>query len=196
MSVFDALNDIIGDKKKRKKRQRSSLGLGNLNKKGGGLVPDISITDGQYGKSLTDIDGDGVPNITDCRPLNPHKHKYPKGDGKEIRLAIIVPSTQGDKEINQATFRKRVKRVERFLDKTFGGSTKVSGHGTWVEGGKVIAEKVAVVECYTDRDVYRKHENDIKRFIQRIKRDWDQQTISYHYEDLVKHTSNEGLHFL
>jgi hypothetical protein len=68
-------------------------------------------------------------------------------------LMIYVPSTQDmSKPITQGQMKKRVKGTVDFLNRTFGGSTRVVGVGSWTDpvSGKVIDENVTMVETITN----------------------------------------------
>jgi len=100
-----------------------------------------------------------------------------------INLAIYVPSTRKlDKPISSAQFKTRINQVVRFLNNTFGGTTRVRGIGSYNLGSKTISEKVAIVETFTQKVSYDGADIKVKRFLLSKKRQWGQDSIGYEFE--------------
>lgn len=102
----------------------------------------------------------------------------------EVEQAITVPSTDYDKPISRERFKERVKEVQTYLAKTFGGETTVSGQGGYVtKTGELIPERVNVVTSFADDE---KFEQNVAKLVQKIKKwrdKWNQETIAYQVED-------------
>ena len=102
-----------------------------------------------------------------------------------IRVAIFVPSTEEDKKISASRFRKRIRDTRTFLDRTFGGSTRMKGVGSWESEkmSKIIDEDIVIVESFSTKPSYEKHETILRDFIQKKLKEWKQQAISVEYKD-------------
>lgn len=104
-----------------------------------------------------------------------------------IQFAIIVPTTEKDKPIRIGEQRKRVNETKRFLSTKFGGDTTVTAKGDYVDKkGKLITEKVFVVEGSTTRANYIKQKKDIETFIKTKRKSWKQETLGFKFEDTFK----------
>ena len=95
-----------------------------------------------------------------------------------VQLTVLVPSTRFDKELDAATFSKRVDAEKRWFDKRFGGDTAVKDVGSYLmDGKKLIKEKGVIVEASTTTDKYKKFQREFARHVERRAKDWSQQTI-------------------
>jgi hypothetical protein len=66
----------------------------------------------------------------------------------------------------------------------FGGTTKISGTGAYQSNkGKLVTEKVAEVESFTDPTSYEQKKDKLHKWILARKRDWGQESIAVEYEE-------------
>jgi len=102
-----------------------------------------------------------------------------------IKTAIFVPSTEEDRSVSRGTFLKRIKETRTFLDKTFGGSTRMKGVGSWEseKSNKIIDENIVIVESYSTKPNYLKNDQLLRDFIQKKLKTWKQQAISVEYKN-------------
>lgn len=104
------------------------------------------------------------------------------------RAVVYVPSTTDqNKPISNSEFEKRVERVSRKIAKTFGGNTlQRMSFGSEVRDGRLIAEKVARIEFFTDNATYNKRDTSIGKLLHNLARQWGQWGISYEYQSPTK----------
>ena len=102
-----------------------------------------------------------------------------------IKTAVFVPSTEIDKKVSPARFRKRIRETRNFLDRTFGGSTRMKGVGSWEssKSNKIIDEDVVIVESFSTKPNYLKNDQLLRDFIQKKLVSWKQQAISVEYKN-------------
>lgn len=98
-------------------------------------------------------------------------------------IIIYVPTTEYDKSVSESVIKKRVKDTVKFLNKLFGGTTRVIGTGSWVNDGQTINEKVVMVETMTNDKDLKKNASRLKAWVQRKKKEWKQHSISVEYEE-------------
>ena len=100
-------------------------------------------------------------------------------------LIVFVPSTQNvDVVISKKDFDARVKLTSKFLSNLFGGTTKISGTGAYQSNkGKLVTEKVAEVESFTDPASYEQKKDKLHKWILARKKDWGQESIAVEYEE-------------
>lgn len=112
------------------------------------------------------------------------KLDFPKAPDLTTRVAIYVPSTiDGVKPITTKEFAKRVSRTQRFLNKLFGGTTRVRAQGSYVmRGGKLVKENVAVVESFTTPKSWLKEDKRVLGWVMNKKKKWGQESVSFEYE--------------
>lgn len=111
---------------------------------------------------------------------------FPRGEGNNVKIAIYVPSTYDiNKRINQKRFKKRVKGVVTFLRRKLGGSTTIKATGNYKsdELKKSVSENVAKVEAFTTRERYYKVDEDIEKFLNKKRKEWKQESLSYEYDN-------------
>jgi len=115
------------------------------------------------------------------------KKQFPAGKGLSIHAVIYVPSTSDvDKVISTVQFNRRIKETEKFLSKSFGGSTRVSGIGSYISSkDNLVQEKVAKVEVFTTRKNYNKNDEKIRKYLEKKKNVWGQEAISYEFEETL-----------
>lgn len=124
-------------------------------------------------------------------------HDWPKEKGLPIHIIVYIPGTVGlSKRISTSEHKKRAKEVEGQLRKLFGGTTKIKGEGTWKDKDKVISEKVLMVESFTTQRLWVKNDKVLKRYLQRKKREWKQESLSYEWYDETRNLPFEGMNFL
>lgn len=116
--------------------------------------------------------------------------RAPKGsDRLERQMAVIVPSTKEfDKPVGKAEFKKRVESVKEFLHKTFGGTTRILGTGTYTsrKTGKVADENVVVVQAFADAPKWTEKGKAVYEFLQDKAAEWQQDSLGYQFEnDLI-----------
>jgi len=130
------------------------------------------------------------------------KHKSTKFDFPKKRsenryhLTVFVPSTKGrDKPITEEKFRKRIDKTRDILNKKMGGTTKVTGEGSFkLKSGRTIKEPVAKVETYAKRRNYLRYDQDVKKFLKKKKKQWKQESIGVTFESPER--PSEEMHFV
>lgn len=106
---------------------------------------------------------------------------YPKG---AVYQDVIVPSTEYDKPVSAAQFRKRQNEIKMFFSNTFGGYTAVEIVGGWVSNGKIIKEKGAKIVSFSSKSSWtKKNQRDVIRFLRQKCKEWKQEALSYRIED-------------
>ena len=102
----------------------------------------------------------------------------------EVQQAITVPSTEFNKPISPAKFKKRVDEVQKYLANTFGGETTISGEGGYVaKSGELIPEKVKVVTSFADDKDFEQNVGRVVKKIKDWKKEWTQESVGYQVED-------------
>jgi len=109
---------------------------------------------------------------------------FPKEKGYSTYSAIYVPSTQDvNKKINAKKFEHRITQVRNFMTNKFGGTTTVRGVGSYTaKSGKVVAEKVAVVENFSSQKDWKANDQDVEKFVHGKAKEWGQESVSFEYE--------------
>jgi hypothetical protein len=109
---------------------------------------------------------------------------FPKGKGSSYHVVIYVPSTRNVSEkISNAQFQSRIRDTVSFLRKTLGGSTRLAGVGNYYSDKlrRSVSETVAKVESFTTRASYYRYDQEIEAFLNRKKKEWSQESLSYEY---------------
>ena len=103
------------------------------------------------------------------------------------QFAIIVPSTTGNKKLTPAGFNRRIESTAKFMSEKFGGDTSIRGRGGFIgKGGKLITERVAVVETSTTRKKFVANKPALRKFIVDNQKKWKQEQLAYKIEgDLI-----------
>ena len=111
------------------------------------------------------------------------RRDFPLGKGKNTKATVYVPSTRFATPIDKNEFNERIKTVQRFLTTTFGGTTRISGYGTYTsEGGQFIGEGIAKVEVFCDYGTWLMHDQDLERWLLDKKVEWNQESISFEFQ--------------
>src|SRR4030065_646509 len=119
---------------------------------------------------------------------SPRKIDFPLGEGRDTRAVVYVPSTTKDKEgkdvpVSRNDFNKRVKETSTFLSKTFGGVTRVTGIGSWVnKRGVLVKENVVKVESFSPTKTYKKVDVTLGNFVKQKAKEWKQDKVSFEFE--------------
>ena len=106
-----------------------------------------------------------------------------------VKTSIFVPSTKFDKKISKKQFMNRIKDARSFLNKTFGGTTRLKGVGLWETCNLVhlihllIEEDVVIVESYSTRKDYLAKDQILRDYIQKKLISWKQHAISVEYNN-------------
>lgn len=101
-----------------------------------------------------------------------------------VKQFIIVPSTKFDKSISDAEFKARIDDVSAFLADLFGGYTRITSAGGWVEDGDLIEEKNATIESYADKTKWtEKNQEKVREFVIAKCIEWEQFAVTYGIED-------------
>lgn len=104
----------------------------------------------------------------------------------ERQMAVVVPSTRFEKPVSKAEFRRRVKQTRDKLHRTFGGTTRTVGVGTFtserLKPGLTVEEDVVVVESYADQPVWTKKKNEMIKWLRSKAREWGQESVAFEFE--------------
>lgn len=100
-----------------------------------------------------------------------------------IQVAVYVPSTNFEKPISSQQYKARIDETVSFLNRTFGGSTRVRGTGSWEDNGKTINEEVTIVETFAKADAYRKNHAKLKAWLKKKRTVWKQYVLTMEYEN-------------
>jgi len=123
--------------------------------------------------------------------------KFPSKKGLNIRIAVYVPSTQGlTRRIPAINHKRRAKEVADAMRSLFGGTTSVNAKGSWSSNGTVAREDIILVESFTKTADWKKNANKLRLFLLKKKKEWEQESISYEWEDVSKDIPYEGMNFL
>ena len=110
--------------------------------------------------------------------------KREKKNSNKIHAVIYVPSTKAfSKPITGREFKKRIFETANFMNRTFGGTTKIRGIGSYNMNDKIINEKIVKVETFAKVKDYQRADLKIKEFIQKKRRLWKQDSIGYEFEE-------------
>lgn len=104
-------------------------------------------------------------------------------DVRPIHIKILVPTTKIDKKISQTQITNRVKQTVNFLNTNFGGSTRISGTGSFRFKGKDIEEKVIIVESFAKPKEYAPVRAQITNWLRRKRREWKQISLAFEFEE-------------
>jgi len=112
-------------------------------------------------------------------PLQSKSTKLP------IQFNIIVPSTKkGDKKLTTRAFNKRVETIAKTMSKEFGGETSIKGVGGYInKKGKLVKEKVMIVESSMKKEDYLKNKKELEKLIKIKKKEWGQESIGFNLEE-------------
>jgi len=130
----------------------------------------------------------GLEEDFDAKGKKKYKRHYfrtPEGATRlHVQQKVTVPSTEYDKPIPQWKFQKRVDEVQKWLSKTYGGETTMTGDGGYVsKDGQLIEEPVMVVTAFSDTQKFNENKDVLIDQLKRWKNKWKQESIAYQYED-------------
>ncbi len=104
----------------------------------------------------------------------------------ETEISIMIPSTQGvkaQKPLTRHEMDNRVKSVQRYLAKLFGGFTAFKAQGGYVlNTGKVVQENVVKVTSFGDLPVGKKYKSELVRKCQYWCVKWGQESIGLEWD--------------
>lgn len=108
----------------------------------------------------------------------------------ETEISVMIPSTKGlrtQRHISNAEMSQRVQEVQRYLSKTFGGHTSVSGTGGYVmKNGQLINENVVKVTSFGEMETAIRNKNKLIHKLQTLALKWGQESMGLIWEtDLI-----------
>lgn len=108
--------------------------------------------------------------------------------GYEYR--IFVPSTQNvSKKVSKRVFSKRIRDNERVFAKLFGGATNVNATGAYLSRrGKLIQEKIGIVESFTNKKTYKKDRPKVISLARKDAKKYGQESILLESSTPSKHS--------
>lgn len=121
----------------------------------------------------------------------------PVKGGYGVDIKVTVPSTKDvDKKLSSKQMNARVGEVVSFFNKSFGGTTRILGKGSWYSNDKKkdIHENVAVVESFANHKDFRNSSRKINDFLTSKKKEWGQESLAYTIE--TPEQPNETMHFV
>ena len=96
----------------------------------------------------------------------------------DTHFIVYVPST------GMGNLKSRTDETVSFLTERVGGTTRVSGVGTWIdESGKVIPDDVAKIEVFTTPGKWKDERQALLRYLQNKKTQWDQDILAIEFEE-------------
>lgn len=99
-------------------------------------------------------------------------------------IVVYVPSTLHAKKVSDSEFKRRIAETTKFLNKLFGGSTKVEAQGSYLgKGGRLIKEGVAKVEGFTSPSDWELKKARLHEWVMTKKKSWKQEEIAIEYEE-------------
>jgi hypothetical protein len=125
-----------------------------------------------------------------------HKLDFPKGRGYSTRAVVYVPNTEIEKPIPRKQYYRRVKSTVDYLSKLFGGTTRVSGSGTWYDDkGNKIKDRVMMVESFSTPKDYKEKDELLEAWVKNKSKEWKQKGgVSFEFESPTK--KNTTLYFV
>lgn len=131
-------------------------------------------------------------------PTKRRKKKRSVSFGKGLRssLTVLVPSTTAKaKKISRKQFTARIKGTQNYLNRQFGGTTKVSAQGSYtLKSGRLIKERVAKVTAFASPKAIRLKRSKILKHLSNKKKVWGQESLAVELETPKK--PSRTLHFL
>lgn len=118
--------------------------------------------------------------------MSANKFSRPASDGityNPVQMAIYVPSTDFSKQIPPARYKARIADAVKFLNNTFGGSTRERGTGSWEDNGKTISEEVTIVETFASVKDYNTAKEKLIKWLKAKKASWKQYVLSFEFEN-------------
>ena len=113
---------------------------------------------------------------------NPYKDDFKRKNEEPypIHLKIAVASTTNKNEyIKDSAFVKRYEKLINDINWNFGGSTAYLRDilGGYELAGKIIKEKVALIECGVSKEKWNKLDRGFRRYIAKRKNSWGQDSV-------------------
>ena len=111
-------------------------------------------------------------------------------DNLPMQTAVLVPSTsKKSHKISAAEFTKRIKRVEKYLTKKFGGFTATQSVGGYTEAKRLIEEDVVMVTAYATEEAFDKHKLHVMDWVRNRGDEWGQDSMGIIIENDLKYIS-------
>jgi len=115
------------------------------------------------------------------------KVDFPKKSKNAYHATVYVPSTtkRNGKEvqIGRAQHLKRAEETRAFLDKTFGGTTRVRAEGSWIDDkGIVRRDGIFKAETFATKKDYAANDKKLEKWLQKKRKAWNQDSLSYGFE--------------
>ena len=102
-----------------------------------------------------------------------------------IEQIVYVPSTKGaDQKISDKEFKKRVREVEEFLSRRFGGKTSIKGVGGYFsdDKNKIINEDIIKVTSYSTQEAFNKNKKVLVAKLKYWRKKWSQEAMGIEIE--------------
>lgn len=102
-----------------------------------------------------------------------------------LQMAVYVPSTKRMRvKVSKGVMGRRVKEVVRYLNKTFGGTTRIRGVGSYTpKKGSEIEENVVIVESFSSNPDWNKAHDMLYSKILHWKKRWSQESMGFEFEN-------------
>ena len=112
------------------------------------------------------------------------KSGFPYGQGYNTHIVVYVPSTDYDKTVSSSKLQRRLNQTAKFLSDEFGGSTIVSGTGSWydTQNKKLIKERVVKVESFSPMSVFAHERKKVQDFLAKKVKQWKQHEVAFEFE--------------
>lgn len=94
-------------------------------------------------------------------------------------VSIYVPSTRNKTQrISASAFGKRVRSIELYMSRRFGGETTIpTSGGYFLKKGQFVREPVKIVKSFTNLRNLRKYSKSIRQLVAKDKKIWGQQSV-------------------
>lgn len=102
-----------------------------------------------------------------------------------IEQQVLVPSTTRASHVMRKKLQhKRVKQVQDYLSKLFGGYTSSKATGGYYSSDKnqVIREPVTVVTSFASQEGFEKKQPQLLKQLSKWRRNWKQESMGYEFE--------------
>lgn len=113
----------------------------------------------------------------------------PKGEEitrLEVEIAIYIPSTQGiqaQRPLTEKEMNLRVKNVQRFLSKLFGGYTSFKAQGGYLlNTGQLVSENVTKITAFGDSPMSETENDTLLSKCKYWAKKWGQESIGLEHE--------------
>lgn len=100
-------------------------------------------------------------------------------------ITVYVPSTEFQKPIPKELFNKRIRETWKKMHKTFGGTTRVVGIGSFTskKRGILVQEDVMKVTSFAEKKTIIEKMHKFNKWLLKIKNKWKQEELSVEYEN-------------